>query len=176
MRDLVTEVVIATTGRSQSSAVDRDRPGVIERQHIEVPHMRSEHPRPAEHLARMHGGDHQRVAPGGGDFDGEPAFQHEVKGVGRAAAQRDPCARRVLAEARHPHEHVDVRRRQAVDEAVGGNAVVERGGGHRVPPVRAIASSTMSMPAGHQVVHRPQPTQPSVPNCSGHVCSLCVSH
>ena len=43
-------------------------------------------------------------------------------------------------------------------------------------PISAVASSTMSIPAGHQVVHRPQPTQPAVPNCSGQVCSLWVSH
>src|SRR3990170_748589 len=40
----------------------------------------------------------------------------------------------------------------------------------------ARTSSVMSMPTGHQVMHRPQPTQPDVPNWSIQVASLCVSH
>jgi hypothetical protein len=40
----------------------------------------------------------------------------------------------------------------------------------------AAASSVMSMPTGHQVMHRPQPTQPDVPNWSIQVASLCVIH
>ena len=34
----------------------------------------------------------------------------------------------------------------------------------------------MSMATGHQVMHRPQPTQPEVPNWSIQVASLCVIH
>jgi hypothetical protein len=36
----------------------------------------------------------------------------------------------------------------------------------RAPSVDRIAaaSSVMSMPTGHQAMHRPQPTQPEVPN------------
>ena len=40
----------------------------------------------------------------------------------------------------------------------------------------AAASSVMSMATGHQVMQRPQPTQPLVPNWSCQVPSLCVSH
>ena len=40
----------------------------------------------------------------------------------------------------------------------------------------AATSSVMSMPTGHQVMHRPQPTQPDVPNWSCQVPSLCVIH
>ncbi len=40
----------------------------------------------------------------------------------------------------------------------------------------AAASSVMSMPTGHQVMHRPQPTQPEVPNWSIQEANLCVSH
>src|SRR5947209_387689 len=40
----------------------------------------------------------------------------------------------------------------------------------------ACASSVISMPTGHQVMQRPQPTQPVEPNCSYHVDSLCVIH
>ena len=48
----------------------------------------------------------------------------------------------------------------------------------RSPPRSRIArtSSRMSMPTGHQAMQRPHPTQPSVPNWSCHVASLCVSH
>ena len=44
------------------------------------------------------------------------------------------------------------------------------------PRRSAFASAVMSMPAGHQVMQRPQPTQPEAPNWSCHVASLWVSH
>ena len=40
----------------------------------------------------------------------------------------------------------------------------------------AISSSRTSMPTGHQVMQRPQPTQPLLPNWSHHVANLWVSH
>ena len=40
----------------------------------------------------------------------------------------------------------------------------------------AAASSVMSMATGHQVMQRPQPTQPEVPNWSIQVASLWVIH
>ena len=43
-------------------------------------------------------------------------------------------------------------------------------------PVSARTSSVMSMPTGHQVMQRPQPTQPDIPNWSIHAATLCVSH
>ena len=43
---------------------------------------------------------------------------------------------------------------------------------HRAFALIAAASSVMSMPTGHQVMQRPQPTQPDVPNWSIQVASL----
>ena len=40
----------------------------------------------------------------------------------------------------------------------------------------AISSSRTSIPTGHQVMQRPQPTQPNVPNWSTQVANLWVSH
>jgi hypothetical protein len=40
----------------------------------------------------------------------------------------------------------------------------------------AAVSSVRSMPTGHQVMQRPQPTQPEVPNWSCQVASLWVIH
>ena len=40
----------------------------------------------------------------------------------------------------------------------------------------AASSSRTSMPTGHQVMHRPQPTHPELPNWSYQVPNLCVSH
>ena len=34
----------------------------------------------------------------------------------------------------------------------------------------------LDVPTGHQLMHRPQPTQPLLPNWSCQVPSLCVSH
>ena len=69
----------------------------------------------------------------------------------------------------------------------GGTAAVPRAPGWRhcrsPGPLRfarsvrsAFTSSVMSMPAGHQTMHRPQPTQPEEPNWSCQVPSLWVSH
>ena len=44
------------------------------------------------------------------------------------------------------------------------------------PAMRRAASSVMSMPTGHQAMHRPQPTQPDLPNWSCQVPSLWVIH
>src|SRR3989304_4299029 len=47
------------------------------------------------------------------------------------------------------------------------------------PPSRnriAAIPSVTSMPTGHHVMHRPQPTHPDVPNWSIHDANLCVSH
>ena len=41
---------------------------------------------------------------------------------------------------------------------------------------RAAASSVMSMATGHQVMQRPQPTQPELPNWSTNWTSLWVIH
>ncbi|MCU0477990.1 MAG: hypothetical protein MUE92_04495 [Chloroflexi bacterium] len=40
----------------------------------------------------------------------------------------------------------------------------------------ALSSSRTSIPTGHQVMQRPQPTQPELPNWSHHVPNLWVSH
>ena len=40
----------------------------------------------------------------------------------------------------------------------------------------ARSSSRTSIPTGHHVMHRPQPTQPDIPNWSHQVPNLCVSH
>ena len=40
----------------------------------------------------------------------------------------------------------------------------------------AATSSVMSIATGHQVMQRPQPTQPELPNWSIQVPSLWVSH
>ena len=40
----------------------------------------------------------------------------------------------------------------------------------------ALSSSRTSMPTGHQVMQRPQPTQPELPNWSHQVANLWVSH
>ena len=40
----------------------------------------------------------------------------------------------------------------------------------------AATSSVKSMPTGHQVMHRPHPTHPDVPNWSIQLAILCVNH
>ena len=43
-------------------------------------------------------------------------------------------------------------------------------------PRSAATSAVMSIPAGHHVMHRPQPTQPIEPNWSCHEPSLWLIH
>ena len=43
-------------------------------------------------------------------------------------------------------------------------------------PASAAASAPRSMPTGHHVTHRPQPTQPVAPNWGCQVASLCAAH
>ena len=50
------------------------------------------------------------------------------------------------------------------------------GSGPRSVARIAAASSVMSIATGHQVMQRPQPTQPEVPNWSIQVASLWVIH
>ena len=58
-----------------------------------------------------------------------------------------------------------------------GVAAAAIGIGRRVAGRAMIASSSRtSMPTGHHVTHRPQPTQPEVPNWSTQVANLWVSH
>ena len=40
----------------------------------------------------------------------------------------------------------------------------------------AVLPDVKSIPTGHQVMHRPQPTQPDEPNWSCQVTNLCSSH
>ena len=47
---------------------------------------------------------------------------------------------------------------------------------HSALPRITATSSVRSIPTGHQVMHRPQPTQPETANWSCQVASLCVSH
>ena len=59
-----------------------------------------------------------------------------------------------------------------------GSTIGRVSGSHHavVPPRMAATSSVMSIATGHQVMQRPQPTQPETPYWSIHEASLCVSH
>ncbi len=62
-----------------------------------------------------------------------------------------------------------------VTGAVRGS--IDERGGHAFTSARmAATSSVRSIPAGHQVIQRPQPTQPSTSNCSFQVPNLWVNH
>jgi hypothetical protein len=87
------------------------------------------------------------------------------------ALDADPVARcedDVLRATREPHAQV---RRDEPEEAVRGQLVGHRLQRHGVvaSSVTARISSVTSMPTGHHVMQRPQPTQPDVPNWSHQV-------
>ena len=85
--------------------------------------------------------------------------------------------------ARAARDGPDVRGSQALEERVFGEQGVEsfhrflrQAAGAGRASWRTRASSVRSIPTGHHVMQRPQPTQPVSPNWSTHVASLCVIH
>ena len=76
-------------------------------------------------------------------------------------------------------DELDVRLIQVAEEGVIAEQDFKRLDPHaQASSVRRMerTSSVMSMPTGHHVMQRPQPTQPEVPNWSIQVASLWVSH
>ena len=66
-------------------------------------------------------------------------------------------------------DEVEVARREVREEGMGLDEPAE------IFHQNLLASSVMSMPTGHQLMQRPQPTQPLCPNWSHQPASLCVS-
>lgn len=125
------------------------------------------------------------VAGGGKDEAAEQVEQRGLAGAVRPDHAEGLAARDLegrLRERDGPREALEQARR-----ADGGRRGVGRGIGElhdegagptvaTAGPRIAAISSVTSMPGGHHVMQRPQPTQPLEPNCSCHESNLCVSH
>jgi hypothetical protein len=105
------------------------------------------------------------------DVDRYPASAKQVKGVGAFALGAEQAARRKGDVSRTTHDQferffADARHKGvALDEfphARRHDALRAIGNSTRTPSLTAMAatSSVMSIPTGHQTMHRPQPTQP----------------
>ena len=105
-----------------------------------------------------------------------PGFEPDVRGAARD--ERDVIAAHPLQEGMlgedRLHRLAAVGHRVAesgTNMFVMGHSFRRAGAGWN-----ARASAVRSIPTGHQVMHRPQPTQPDSPNWSTHDASLWVSH
>ena len=107
----------------------------------------------------------------------DAAVPEDVEGVGLVAVAEEQLA---LAEMRRSSRS---RRSARAGPASGPGRAARRAGWSQSSPSSApslariaVSSSVTSIPTGHQVMQRPQPTQPELPNWSCQVPNLCVSH
>ncbi len=164
---------------AQARAVELRRAHVRHRPGVEMRAVRREEPRPAEDLAVVNRLDHDLAARRDEVPDGDRAVADDVEAVGGVALAEDRLALLEVDvapaagdERRGPPP--SCRRRTASGRGARQAAVAALFSSCSV--FRAATSSVMSIPTGHHVMQRPQPTQPDVSNWSCHVPSLCVSH
>ena len=170
--------VVVVALAPQACAVECHRAHGVERACVEVPPVGREEPRPADDVTLVDGLDGDSAAARGEDLELHAPVSQEIEGVRLAALAEEVVARLepgVLAAAR---DQLQLRRGQASKDRALRELGVERLHACSSPAVARIAatSSVMSMATGHQVMQRPQPTQPELPNWSCQVPSLCVSH
>ena len=106
-----------------------------------------------------------------------PSRMRKKRSAGVALAKEVARRPRSARCAPHPAISCELRRREAGEQRRGRDQLLKRLH-RRCPSLSRIAraSSVMSMPTGHQVMQRPQPTQPELPNWSIQVASLWVIH
>src|SRR5665213_3938646 len=179
----IVENLLAKTG-----AIDGDGADGVLRPGVEGPPVRSDEPTPTHDRTRTDRLDDDRGAPGRVHVDRDESPTKEVEGVGALALATKKITRRERHVARTTFNECDVLVVQSGREGVGSHELGD-GGTHVATPrtwtrvdnpmsdrAIAAASSVMSMPTGHQAMHRPHPTQPVVSNWSHQVESLWVIH
>jgi hypothetical protein len=141
--------------------------------------------------------DRDRFAARVGHLEGHVAVDEQVQRVGDPAVPDHelaggqptvvaPSAIATTCSAASPRQKgwLAMATRRASGSAVSGGLVGPCRPWRHLPSVAAGAavarmaatSSVRSIPTGHQVMHRPQPTQPDVSNWSIQVASLWVIH
>jgi len=142
-----------------------------------MPAVWSEEPRPADRFACAECLDRHRAARRDERLDRDVAVTDDVERVGFVAFAEELRAGievHVPGAAREQREAVVA---EPCEERHVREELVERPR-HAPSAVARIAatSSVMSIPTGHQVMQRPQPTQPDESNWSNQVPSLWVIH
>src|SRR6478672_8836212 len=177
---------------AQAGSVEDDRGARLGNPRVEVPAVRREQPGPSHELSGAVRGDDHRAAAGDVELEGDGPVAQQVEGVrfpplleehlaggkrGDLTAAGDPLQlliAQTLEDARFGEQPGDV----ALAHPWDSRPCPGPGPSPTTPSVARIAaaSSVMSIATGHQVMQRPQPTQPEVPNWSIHVESLWVIH
>ncbi len=116
--------------------------------------------------------------PGALDLERHRALADQEEAIGRVALAEQLCAGGEVLVGRRIRRSAA---RCACDSPANSGAardqLLKRLHRHVASLSRiARASSVMSMPTGHHVMQRPQPTQPELPNWSIQVASLWVIH
>ena len=183
LHHLVAEIVVRLAFAAQAGGVDADRARQLDGAGIERPAVRRDKPGGADEIAVAQSREDDRGACRARRFRAPPCRGGSGR-IRRQARLREtsirPACEAMVAGAAGDERTVLRRKRR---RRTGAPAEFASRPSMRVSSVcgcgfarMAAASSVMSMPTGHQVMQRPQPTQPEVPNWSIQVASLCVIH
>src|SRR5271165_2271541 len=177
----VAKIVIAVALLTQTFGVDPDRANEIEGAGVVGPAIRRDEPGESDHVTLRDGLERDRCATWCGHLKSDSTVADEEELVRRIVLAEEILAGVEADVARAARDELDDVFAQAREEAMLADDLV-----HAIDHIVASlavgcsrmsrTSSVMSMPTGHQVMHRPQPTQPEEPNWSIQVASLWVIH
>src|SRR5208283_1085345 len=187
-QEVIAERRVGGEGISGRGGVDGDDLRGLARPGIEPPPVGGNEPRPPEDLPLFDRLDRDPGPVAAPDLERDLPLEHEEELLGGLPLMHQHLADVVgpflgLRDHRMDESRVDVDEERVAQDAVGDGFAC--GCGHFFPSevagadgtVRiAATSSVRSIPTGHQVMQRPQPTHPEVPNWSCQLASLWVSH
>src|SRR5208282_3064755 len=180
-REQVQEELVAVRGvlveqRTEDVRIDGESLRWLHCTSVQAPPVRGRQPRPADHFARPDGLDREAGTGRHHGLERNLPGDDQEELSRRFAFPEQDVSGRIGTLDRHPAHRGHERRRQFLDERMVGE---EGGSGGRVRLRHAFAgadwdeatgvriaatSSVRSMPTGHQVMHRPHPTHPDIPN------------
>ena len=169
LREIETELGIVRTLAAEADGVEHHGVHIVERVSIEMPPVRRKEPRPSEDIAGVECVEGLHPSPWRRDSERNPAGPQRPERVGVGALPDDRGARGDDDISTATGQHLEMVRVHPREEAMCRQLIgdaVQVAVAARAPSVDRIAaaSSVMSIPTGHQAMHRPQPTQPDVPN------------
>ena len=169
LREIETELGIVLTLAAEADGVEDHRVHIVECVSVEMPPVGREQPGPSEDVAGVERVEGLHASPRRRDSESNPAAPQRPERVGVSALSDDRGARGDDDVSTASGQHVEMFRVHPREEAMCRQFIgdaVQLAVAVRAPSVDRIAaaSSVMSMPTGHQAMHRPQPTQPEVPN------------
>jgi len=177
---LIPKIVILLALAAQTAGVHGDCTGQFERPGVVGPAVRRHQPGHADDLADTNSLKSDRAAPRRRHGKSNASMADEIEPVRGFAFAKEILAffkAHILGAAADQLAELFA---QAGEKPMLSNDALEPFYDRllqRVALLRiARTSSVISMPTGHHVMQRPQPTQPEVPNWSNQVASLWVIH